>query len=127
MSFTFDNALNDDVSLVRFHVGDTDSDGYFLHNETIQYWVDQDNVASAVIACIRYILSQLSKPDFKLDWLSVSGMKEARAGYEALLVQKQVELGEIYITATSTISMPYRSDSYQDSSDADYNDEFDDD
>ena len=59
MSFSFDPTLSDDVSLVRFHIGDTDEEGYFLDDETIQYWVNQDNVNSAVVSCIRFILSQL--------------------------------------------------------------------
>jgi hypothetical protein len=120
MSFSFDPTLGDDVSLVRFHIGDTDSEGYFLDDETIQYWVNQDTVNSAVINCIRYILSQLSRPDFKLDWMSVSGMQEARKGYEALLMQKMAELGEVTFSATATIALPYRADSLQDSSESGY-------
>jgi len=120
MSFNFDPTLSDDVSLVRFHIGDTDEEGYFLDDETIQYWVNQDDVNSAVVSCIRYILSQLSRPDFKLDWMSVTGMQEARKGYEALLMQKTAELGEVHITAMATISLPYRADSLQDSSESGY-------
>ena len=120
MTYSFDPTLDDDVSLVRFHVGDTDEDGYFLEDETIQYWVDAGTTSSAVIACIRYILSQLSRPDFRLDWMTVSGMQEARKGYEALLMQKQAELGQVLITATSTITHPYRLDSLQDSEDSTY-------
>lgn len=120
MSFSFDPTLGDDVSLVRFHCGDTDEEGYFLDDETIQYWVNQDTVNSAVINCIRYILSQLSRPDFKLDWMSISGMQEARKGYEALLMQKMAELGEVTFSATSTISLPYRADSLQDSGESGY-------
>lgn len=130
MSFSFDSALNDDVSLVRFHIGDTDSDGYYLDNETIAYWVTQGNAETATIACIRYILSQLSRPNFSLDWLSVSGMKDAKQGYEELLREKEREFGLRSIVPTSTISQPYRADSLQDTDDTDYPDyhsEFDDD
>jgi hypothetical protein len=120
MTYSFDPTLSDDVSLVRFHIGDNSEDGYFVDDETIQYWVDAGTVSSAVIACIRYILSQLSRPNFSLDWMSVSGMQEARKGYEALLLQKSAELGQVIITATATISHPYRLDSLQDSDDTTY-------
>ena len=120
MSYNFDPSLADNVSLVRFHIGDNSDEGHFMEDETIQYWVDAGTVGSAVVACIKYILSQLSKPDFKLDWMSVSNMKDAREGYEALLKEKMAEFGEYSITATSTISQPYRADSGQDSEDSVY-------
>jgi len=122
MSFSFDNALIDDVSLVRFHIGDTDEDGYFLDDETIDYWIAQGNVESTVIACIKYILSQLSRPTFKLDWLSVDGMVDAKQGYEELLRQKEWEFGLRHVYATTTITQPYRADSLQDTDDTDYPD-----
>jgi len=120
MTFSFDAALGNDVSLVRWHIGDDNSEGHFIEDETIQYWVDAGTVGSAVVACIRYILSQLSKPDFRLDWMSVSNMKDAREGYEALLKDKMTEFGEYNVTAVSTISQPYRADSGQDSEDSVY-------
>lgn len=130
MSFSFDSSLIDDVSLVRFHIGDTDEAGYFVDDETIQYWVNAGDAESATIACIKYILSQLARPNFSLDWLSVSGMAEAKKGYEELLYQKEREFGLRSIVASSTISQPYRADSLQDTDDTDYPDyhsEFDDD
>jgi hypothetical protein len=120
MTFSFDASLADSVSLVRFHIGDTDDEGYFLDDETIEYWINAGNAESAVIACIKYILSQLSRPNFSLDWLSVSGMKDAKQGYEELLYQKEREFGLRSIIATSTISQPYRADSLQDTDDTDY-------
>ena len=121
MTFTFDASLADDVSLVRFHIGDTGNPGYYLEDETIQYWVTAGTVGSAVIACIKYIITQLSQPDFKLDWMSVSN-KEARAGFEKLLKDKSLEFGINLsgVTASSTISLTYRADSLQDSSEATY-------
>jgi hypothetical protein len=130
MTFSFDATLSNDTDLVRFHIGDTDEDGYFLEDETIAYWVSQGNSESATIACIRYILSQLSRPNFSLDWLTVSGMADAKKGYEELLREKEREFGLRSIVPTSTISQPYRADSLQDTDDDDYPDyhsEFDDD
>lgn len=128
MTFSFDASLGDDISLVRFHIGDNDEDGYYLDDETIEYFVNAGTVGSAVLACIRYIISQLSKPNFSLDWMSVSDMANARKGYENLLKQKAAEFGlsPTGITASATISQPYRSDSLQESDDYDYHTEFDD-
>lgn len=119
MTFTFDPALADDVSLVRFYIGDTNTDGHYLEDATIQYFVTASGVATAVIQSIKYIITQLSQPNFRLDWLTVSN-EQARDGYEKLLKSKALELGISLsgVTATSTISLPYRADSYQDSADS---------
>ena len=121
MAFTYDPALSTNVSLVRFHIGDTNEDGAFLADETINYLVTTYSVGEAVVRSIQYIITQLSQPDFRLDWMQVSN-KEARAGYEKLLKEKAQEFGIRLskLMPTSTISQPYRADSYQDSDDAVY-------
>ena len=121
MTFTYDPALSTNTSLVRFHIGDTSSDGAFLADETINYFVTNYSVGESVVRCIQYIITQLSQPDFKLDWMSVSN-KEARAGYEKMLKEKAQEFGIRLskLTPTSTISQTYRADSYQDSDTAVY-------
>ena len=118
MAFTFDTSLSTDLALVRFHIGDVDADGYYLADETINALItSQGSVGGAVLACIKFIITQLSKPNFKLDWMSVMDMQEARKGYEGLLVKKAQEFGlsPTGITISSTISLPYRADSGQDS------------
>lgn len=118
MAFTFDTSLATDLALVRFHVGDTDTDGYYLADETINALItSQGSVGGATLACIKYIITQLSKPNFKLDWMAVSDMQEARKGYEQLLTKKAQEFGlsPTGITVSGSISMPYRADSGQDS------------
>lgn len=116
-TFTFDNTLSTDLAKVRFHIGDTSSAGNYLWDETITALVTSEgSVEDAAIACIRYIITQLSIPDFKLDWLSVSN-KEARAGFEKLLKDKASEF-EINLTRgisiSSSMSNVTRADSYQD-------------
>ena len=113
-TFTFDNTLSTDLAKVRFHVGDTSSAGNYLWDETITALLTlEGSVGGAVIASIRYIITQLSSPDFKLDWLSVSN-KEARAGFEKLLVTKSQELGvSLGAVASSSINNAYRADSDQ--------------
>ena len=116
-TFTFDNTLATDLAKVRFHIGDVSSAGNYLWDETINALVTSEgSVGGAVVACIKFIITQLSSPDFKQDWMSVSN-KEARAGFENLLKVKAQEFGVSLsnATATSTISLPYRADSYQDS------------
>lgn len=112
--FTFDTNLSTDLALVRFHIGDTSSKGNYLWDETIDALVaSEGSVGGAVIACIRFIITQLSAPDFKEDWLSVS-LKEARQGFEKLLKDKAREFSiSLGATATSTIANPRRADSDQ--------------
>lgn len=119
MTYRFQTNLSDDVSLVRFHIGDNHEDGHYLEDETIQYFITADGVGKAVIKCIRYIITQLSQPDFRQDWMNVSNA-EARKGYETLLKEKAQELNVSLTGAvmSSTIANPYRADSYQ--TDADY-------
>lgn len=120
MTYTFVNTLATDISLVRFHIGDNHDAGHYLEDETITYWVNAVGVNQAVIKCIRYIITQLSSPDFKQDWLSVSSA-EARKGYESLLKQKAQELNVSLtgVTASSSVSLPYRADSYMTTGDQD--------
>lgn len=111
MTFTFDASLNTDLALVRFHIGDTDSNGHFLTDETINALLaNYGSVGGAVIASLRYIISQLSRPDFRADWLQVSNA-EARRGYQALLAEKRGEFGLSALTASAT--HVYRADSDQ--------------
>jgi len=112
MTFTFATSLSTDLALVRFHIGDTHEDGHYLENETIQYFITAGSVGSAVVACIKYIITQLSQPDFRLDWMSVSNA-EARKGFEIMLKQKQQEFGISNVIATSSISHAHRADSYE--------------
>jgi hypothetical protein len=121
MTFTFDTSLATDLALVRFHCGDTNSAGHYLEDETITYFLTNYDVATAVVQCIKYIITQLSTPNFRQDWLTVDNAT-ARAGYETLLKSKALELGVSLsgVTVSSTISLPYRADSYQDSTDSEH-------
>ncbi len=122
MTFTFDPALATDLALVRFNIGDTSEKGAYLADETIDALLTSEgSVGGAVIASIRYILTQLSTPNFKKDWLSVD-YKTAREGFETLLKDKAQEF-DIKLTRgvslSSSISSVSRADSYQTSNDYD--------
>jgi hypothetical protein len=85
MTFTYDEDLSQDRDFVRFYTGDTDSASSFLSDEVIasllaEYATKQE----ATIAGVRYIIRQLSKPDFQADWLKVD-YSSARKGYLAML------------------------------------------
>jgi hypothetical protein len=115
MTYTFDNSLSTDLAKVRFHIGDTAEAGAYLQDETINALVTSEgSVGGAVIASIKYIITQLSQPNFSLDWMNVD-MAAARAGYENLLKQKAQEFGVSLsnATAVSTISLPHRADSLE--------------
>lgn len=115
MTFTFATDLSTDLAKVRFHIGDTNSAGAYLADETISALLTiQGSVGGASLACIRYIITQLAKPDFRLDWMSVSNA-EARKGFELLLKQKAQEFGISSTGAvmTSEITYAHRADSYE--------------
>lgn len=113
MTYTYDPALADNVSLVRFHIGDNSDEGHFLEDETIQYFLTMYGVGIAVVRSIEYIITQLSQPDFSLGWMNVSNAA-ARAGYEQLLQAKsqQFNLNASGTVAASTVKLPWRPDSY---------------
>lgn len=119
MSFTFFPGLTRDVDLVRIEIADTNPDGYFLYDETIDAKLTSEgSVNSAVLACIRLIIAKLSQPGVKLDWLTVDN-ETARKAYRALLDDKKAEYGVARISASAVHT--YRADSRQ-TSEPDYTD-----
>lgn len=113
MTVTFNPDLQDDVSYVRFHIGDTSSEGAYLQDETIEaLYNEYGEYGKTILACIRFIITQLSQPNFRLDWLSVSN-EQAREGFEKMLAEKKIEFNVSMATATSTIHQPHRADSYE--------------
>ena len=112
MAFTFDPALSTDADMVRFEIGDVNSAGHYLEDETIQYFVTHGSVGQAVIECLQYIITQLSVPDFRLDWMSVSNA-QARAGFESMLKQKGQKFNIYDLTPKSSIAHAHRADSYE--------------
>ena len=124
--FSYSPSLTDDISKVRFHTGDVDVEAHYVEDETIAALLAQysNNINKVVIACIQFIISQLSSPNFSVDWLDVS-LEEARKGYEALLQQKLNEeasgsVGGTFSTAT-LVKHAHRQDSYEPNSDGSFN------
>jgi len=112
MSFTFDNTLSTNLALVRFEIGDTNEDGHYLEDETINHFLTT-SIGQAVVSCLDHIITQLSIPDFKLDWMSVSNDK-ARAAFENMLKLKCQKYGISQgAVMSSSISHAHRADSFE--------------
>ncbi|MGJ3241168.1 MAG: hypothetical protein ACFE0Q_20830 [Anaerolineae bacterium] len=95
MTFSYGYDLaNDDNDRVRYEVGDTDPDGFFLHDEEITGLLALDGATwqTASLAAIRGIIGKLSRPSFTADWLRVDP-KVALDSYRKLLAEKQDEYG----------------------------------
>lgn len=108
MSFTYSGDLTAPVDYVRFHTGQTVEGESFISDEEIQSLLETEGSAqAAVIAALGYIVSRLSQPDFRADWLQIDHA-EARQGYEGLLARKRAELGQGGLTAKAITT--YRRD-----------------
>jgi len=69
MTFHYQPGL-DDVSRVRFHLGDTVETGAKFQDEEIAAVIsEKGSWQQAVIACILNLMARLSIPDFTADWL----------------------------------------------------------
>lgn len=109
MAFTYTGDLTTDINYVRFEIGDTTEASAWLTDAVITSLVSTTgSKQAAVIKGLKYIITQLSKPDFKADWLSVTNA-EARKGYETMLAEKKREYGIGGLTAG--VVYTYRVDS----------------
>lgn len=110
MAFTYTEDLSIDRDYVRFQTGDTDEATAFLSDATITSLVSTYGRTEAVIQALQYIIRRLSQPNFRADWLQVD-YEKARAGFQKMLDDKQIELGRNRITARA--GHAYRADSRQ--------------
>lgn len=110
MTFTYQpSATPDDVTRVRYHIGDTDESAAAFSDEEITMAIAEEGEwKPAVVSLIRSLIGKLSTPDFQADWLRVS-TKSAREGYASLLKEKQRELGVSSVRASG--KPVYRGDS----------------
>jgi hypothetical protein len=101
MAATFDPALSDDISKVRFHIGDTDVNAPKLADETITALLSLGgSVGGAVIMALKHLIAQMSEPNFTADWLTVSS-SAALPGLMKLLTEKRREFGVSAVTSAS--------------------------
>jgi hypothetical protein len=95
MTFTWGaDPVNDAADWIRFELGETDSEDYFLEDEEIDaaLALAEDDKQVAALSCIKLILRKLSKPNFRADWLQVD-YEKARAEWRATLAEKTQEYG----------------------------------
>jgi hypothetical protein len=109
MTFTYSEDLSVDRDYVRFMTGDTTSGENFLSDEIIASLITTEGTKQkAVIAALRYIIRQLSKPNFRADWLQID-YASARQGYEKVLRDLLTEFGLSTLEVSSV--QTYRGDS----------------
>lgn len=111
MAFSYAPSLEDDVSRVRFEVGDTTESEAYLSDEEIRATLDaaDGNVGTAAIHCCEFILRKLNKPNFKADWLEIDYQKARNGVRQTLLDLRRRYSGG----AASGAEYGYRVDSQQ--------------
>lgn len=110
MTFSYTPSSPTDVTRVRFHIADTDSNAAAFTDEEITFVISEAGTwQKAVIQLIQHLIAKLAQtPDATMDWLKVEPSK-ALATYQALLIEKKRELGVTNLVATAVHT--YRADS----------------
>jgi hypothetical protein len=114
MTFTYDLENPNDITRVRFHIGDTNPDEAIFQDEEILFILAEsgNDWKKATVACLRKIIAMMSAtPDFTADWLKVD-YSRALSGYKSLLGDKLQEFG-FNGTIVGNAKPVYRSDSFQ--------------
>jgi hypothetical protein len=112
MTFTYSPSTTpDDVTWVRFEIGDTVESGALFSDEEINMTIsDTGSKQKAVLALIDAQIAMLMEPDFRADWLTVTPSK-AVAGLQNLKLSKRKKYG-IPAVSSSTVHR-WRPDSLQ--------------
>lgn len=109
MTFTYTQDLTVPRDFVRFYSGDTVEASSLLSDEIIASLIaTTGGQETAVIAALRHILTRMSQPDFRADWLQVD-YAAARAGVRARLADAERQFGTDALAVESVNT--YRADS----------------
>lgn len=95
MTFTYSVPFASDLDRMRFHLGDIDSTAPRQSDEELTAVLTLEGVETwqqGVLVAITGMISRLTTPNFKADWLQVD-VKSARDGYWQLLEMKRTEFG----------------------------------
>ena len=94
MAFTYNLTTPNDVTRVRFHTGDTDTDSALWQDDEIEFVIDEEGTwQPAVIALIESALVRLAhEPDMTADWLKIDWRRSAD-NWKALLAEKRRRFG----------------------------------
>ena len=115
MTTNYDPALSTDKDTMRFRLGDTDVPRVFLQDEEITaiLTVNSDDLDVSEVACLRSIALRLARPDFRVDWLSVSKQVETATWFRQEADRKAKEYGiGTASTVTTTARDVARTDTY---------------
>lgn len=120
-SFSYQPGLTRDLDKVRFYSSDTDENGFYVPDATITALLAElSDWHIVTLEILRYIISQLSQPDFHADWLSVSNAS-ALQGFQDLLALRMRQFGVGAGRPIASSHHSYRADSRQTSA-PDYSD-----
>ena len=115
MTFSYvPGATPNDVTKVRYYIGDTDANAAMFTDEEITMALSlEGSVPGAVIGLIRAAMARLAhEPDMTADWLTINWRRNAE-NWAALLKQRKAEFG-LGARAVTGHQHAYRADSYQD-------------
>lgn len=111
MTFTYNLTSPDDITRVRFHLGDTTEATAIFSDEEITFVISEAGTwQKAVIACIRSVMARLAaEPDMQADWLKIDWRRSAD-NWKLLLSEKAQEFGISKARASSGGHHAYRVD-----------------
>ncbi|MDX2078561.1 MAG: hypothetical protein SFZ02_19170 [bacterium] len=110
MTFSYTpSASPDDITRVRYHIGDTVEATAIFDDETITMIIaEEGSWQLAVIDAIKSIIAKIAgEPNFTADWLRVD-YATALAGYQKLLALKAAQFGVSASTSASLGSSSVR-------------------
>ena len=112
MTFTYTPNSPNDITRVRFHIGDTVESSAMYSDEEITFGIAEGgSYQQAVIILLQNLIARLSaEPDFTADWLRVDNRRSVE-GYRVLLQEKRRQFGISAVRARG--KAVYRSDSGQ--------------
>lgn len=111
MTFTYNLTTPDDITRVRFHLGDTTEATAIFSDEEITFITSEAGTwQRAVIECIRSVMARLAaEPDMTADWLRVD-WRRATENWKLLLSEKAQEFGLGKARASSGGNHAFRPD-----------------
>lgn len=114
MTFTYTPTTPDNITRVRYHVGDTAEDSAIFSDEEITFAIaEAGSWQGAVIDSIASIMARLStEPDMTADWLRVDWRRSAD-NWRILLSEKKRKFGVGGATSSAGGRHAWRPDSLQ--------------
>lgn len=114
MTFTYTPSSANDITRVRYHIGDVVEDSAIFTDEEIQFAITETGTwQRAVLDSIRSVMARLAtEPDMQADWLKIDWRRSAES-WKALLNEKAQQFGLGKARASSGGQHVYRIDGLQ--------------